>query len=55
MLIQPYIENAVWHGLRYKEKGGFLRVEVRQKEDVLQVVVEGNGIGRERSKGMGRA
>ena len=26
MLIQPYIENAVWHGLRYREEKGYLKV-----------------------------
>ncbi|MEZ4828115.1 MAG: tetratricopeptide repeat protein [Bacteroidia bacterium] len=49
MLIQPYIENAIWHGLRYKDEKGFLRVEIRQAENHLLVEVEDNGIGREKS------
>ena len=49
MLIQPYIENAVWHGLRYKESKGFLSVKITQLDDQLHVVIEDNGIGRRRS------
>jgi tetratricopeptide (TPR) repeat protein len=48
MLIQPYIENAVWHGLRYKEEKGYLKV-VLSNGDHLQVIVEDNGIGRKKS------
>jgi tetratricopeptide (TPR) repeat protein len=50
MLLQPYIENAIWHGLRYKEEKGLLEVDVRSKEDnVLEICISDNGIGRKRS------
>lgn len=49
MLIQPYIENAIWHGLRYKETPGVLRVAFRQEGDKLIGIIEDNGIGRKRS------
>lgn len=49
MLIQPYIENAIWHGLRYKEEKGFLRVEMLMEGDMLKVEIEDDGIGREKS------
>lgn len=50
MLIQPYIENAIWHGLRYKEDKGMLRVNIYGNSGNLKVVVEDNGIGRKRSE-----
>lgn len=50
MLIQPYIENAVWHGLRYKEKDGFLEVEIKKEDSQLKVEVIDNGIGRKKSQ-----
>ncbi|MDH6343972.1 two-component system sensor histidine kinase YesM [Parabacteroides sp. PFB2-12] len=50
MLIQPQLENAIWHGLRYKEKDGHLRLSVRQQRNRLCVVVEDNGIGLRQSK-----
>ena len=50
MLLQPYIENAIWHGLRYKEEKGFLIIKVRQiTEDMLEICIEDNGIGRKKS------
>ena len=48
MLIQPYIENAIWHGLRYKEEKGYLKVELKNGEN-LKVIIEDNGIGRKKS------
>lgn len=50
MLIQPYIENAIWHGLRYKEEKGVLKVVYTLSGNSLKVRVEDNGIGREKSK-----
>jgi tetratricopeptide (TPR) repeat protein len=49
MLIQPYIENAVWHGLRYMEEKGKLEVELRLDSNCLLARVADNGIGRKRS------
>jgi tetratricopeptide (TPR) repeat protein len=49
MLIQPYIENAVWHGLRYKETKGKLLLEFRRDKDDLIVKISDDGIGRKKS------
>jgi tetratricopeptide (TPR) repeat protein len=50
MLIQPYIENAVWHGLRYLDgKKGLLRISISRTTDDLLIVIADNGIGRKRS------
>ncbi|NJB36202.1 histidine kinase [Croceivirga sp. JEA036] len=50
MLIQPYVENAVWHGLRYKKEKGFLRIEIQQpSQHELEVTILDNGIGRKQS------
>ncbi len=50
MLIQPHIENAIWHGLRYKEQDGKLSVRLNQEGEYLKITVEDNGIGRTKSK-----
>ncbi|MCB4799304.1 tetratricopeptide repeat-containing sensor histidine kinase [Neotamlana laminarinivorans] len=53
MLLQPYIENAVWHGLRYKKEKGFLQIELKQSNpSQIQIIVADNGIGREKSKAL---
>lgn len=52
MLVQPYIENAVWHGLRYLENKGSLIVNVKQNNDLLTWTITDNGIGRKASAEM---
>ena len=50
MLLQPYIENAIWHGLRYKEDKGFLRIDLRKKDkETVIITILDNGIGRAKS------
>ena len=47
LLLQPYVENAVWHGLMHREQGGTIHIEVTQPhENTLHVVITDNGIGR---------
>ncbi|WP_053969862.1 histidine kinase [Mangrovimonas sp. ST2L15] len=51
MLLQPYIENAVWHGLRYKEEKGWLQIDISYiNRNEIAITISDNGIGRERSK-----
>ncbi|MEE2801296.1 MAG: histidine kinase, partial [Bacteroidota bacterium] len=51
MLLQPIIENAVWHGLRYKKEKGLLKVSFEpHNQSGIKVVIQDNGIGREKSK-----
>ena len=49
MLIQPFIENSVWHGLRYLDEKGKLFVSIQKQEGKLVWTIEDNGIGREKS------
>lgn len=50
MLLQPFIENAIWHGLRYKENKGSLEILLQQpEEDQLQITISDDGIGRRKS------
>lgn len=51
MIIQPYIENAIWHGLLHKETKGKLTVKIeKSSSDCVKVEVEDNGIGREKAQ-----
>ena len=53
MLLQPYIENAVWHGLRYKKEMGHLTITLAQKSRrELTITITDDGIGRHRSKAL---
>ncbi|MBX2924593.1 MAG: histidine kinase [Chitinophagaceae bacterium] len=51
MIIQPYVENAIWHGLLHKESSGELTITVSmQSAGMLLCVIEDNGVGRARAK-----
>lgn len=50
MLVQPFIENAIWHGLRYLDHQGKLDVAVKSEGGQVIMLVNDNGIGRERSQ-----
>jgi sensor histidine kinase YesM len=50
MLVQPYVENALWHGLMHKAGGRKLYIEFKMiSEEVFACIVEDNGIGRKKS------
>ena len=50
LIIQPYVENAIWHGLLHKETNGHLDIRLSlHTEQVLKCVIEDNGIGREKA------
>jgi LytS/YehU family sensor histidine kinase len=46
LIIQPYTENAIWHGLMHKEEKGHLEIELFQREDILCCRITDDGIGR---------
>lgn len=53
MLLQPFVENAILHGLRHKQNGeGQLTIELKIVENKLRVKIIDNGIGREASAKM---
>lgn len=49
MLLQPYVENAILHGLRHKKEKGNLSIQVLRNDNNLFCAIEDDGIGRERS------
>lgn len=50
MLVQPYVENAIWHGLLHKENKGLLTIIfAKNEENELIATIEDNGIGREKA------
>lgn len=51
LMIQPYVENAIWHGLLHKEASGHLSIIISMLGDnMLQCVIEDDGVGREKAK-----
>jgi tetratricopeptide (TPR) repeat protein len=50
MMVQPFLENAIWHGLRYRTEKGFLKLSFKKENQHLKITIEDNGIGIEESK-----
>lgn len=52
MLIQPYVENAIWHGLMHKQDGTERKLEllIEERDNNLFCVIQDNGIGRAKAQ-----
>jgi sensor histidine kinase YesM len=46
LLLQPFCENAIWHGLMHKEKKGNLHIALSMEDHVLHCTITDDGIGR---------
>jgi sensor histidine kinase YesM len=49
LIIQPYTENAIWHGLMNKEEKGHLNIDIEQGNDELLLKITDDGIGRKQA------
>jgi tetratricopeptide (TPR) repeat protein len=50
MILQPFIENAIWHGLiPLRERDGMVKIAFHVKDNMLLCTIEDNGIGRRQS------
>ncbi|AYL95829.1 tetratricopeptide repeat-containing sensor histidine kinase [Mucilaginibacter celer] len=51
LLIQPYVENAIWHGIMNKSGGGMVKIDVKRSVDgnYLVITVADNGVGRQKA------
>ncbi len=50
LLIQPFVENSIWHGLLHKEGDAKLEIDIWDNGKTLHVTVKDNGIGRKAAK-----
>jgi sensor histidine kinase YesM len=50
MIVQPFVENAILHGLNYKETKGNLHVHFSIENDFLTCVIEDDGVGRQKAQ-----
>jgi ligand-binding sensor domain-containing protein/anti-sigma regulatory factor (Ser/Thr protein kinase) len=49
MIIQPYVENSIWHGLLHKKDKGKVVVQIKKIAVGLEISIEDNGVGRQRA------
>ena len=50
MIFQPYLENAIWHGLLHLESEGQLCLRIEQRQNGWYCIIDDNGIGREKAQ-----
>ncbi len=49
MIIQPFIENAIWHGIQHKDGPGHIQVTFAIRDKSLLCTVQDNGVGRQKA------
>jgi len=54
MLVQPFAENAIKHGLKNIDDNGLLNIGFSKKDGLIECVIEDNGIGREQANAINK-
>jgi ligand-binding sensor domain-containing protein len=49
MLVQPFLENSIWHGLLPSEKQGMVRIDIAKARGHIEFIITDNGVGIENS------
>jgi LytS/YehU family sensor histidine kinase len=45
MILQPFVENSIWHGISKMEGEGKILIEIKREEEMINCIVEDNGPG----------
>ena len=49
LLIQPYVENAIWHGLMHKQESGSIFISYKMIDEKIVCTIEDDGVGRKKA------
>jgi hypothetical protein len=49
LILQPFVENSIWHGIQPLDRKGTIKVRISKKESNLVIEIIDNGIGREKA------
>ena len=50
LILQPFIENSIWHGISPKNGKGIIKLSIRKDSEMLLCTIEDNGVGRKSSE-----
>lgn len=53
LMLQPFVENAIWHGMSQKEDKGHITITIRRDGDMLDCIVQDDGPGMKESNAAG--
>ncbi len=48
LILQPFIENSIWHGIAGKESKGHIQIEIKKENEMMVCSVEDDGVGRKK-------
>ncbi len=46
MMLQPFVENSIWHGIAPKPFGGHILIKIDKHNEMIKYIIEDNGVGR---------
>jgi tetratricopeptide (TPR) repeat protein len=49
LMLQPFVENSIWHGISKKQGMGKILIEIKRQDQMLNCIVEDDGLGRSQS------
>jgi len=49
LLLQPFVENSIWHGIATKQGAGKILIKIEKENEMIKCIIEDDGIGRARS------
>ncbi len=49
LILQPFVENSIWHGLKHKKEKGKIKIEIKEENNSIVCSIEDNGVGREQA------
>jgi|GEM_PF-1449907 len=50
LILQPYVENAIWHGIKPKKEPSLLKITAEKENKMLKCTIEDDGVGREKAQ-----
>ncbi len=50
LILQPFVENSIWHGLNGKKSGGKISIRIQKHDAMLHCTVEDNGVGMQKQQ-----
>ena len=45
LILQPFVENSIWHGISKKATKGNISISIRKEGDMINCIVEDDGVG----------
>ena len=49
-ILQPFVENSIWHGLAKKDSPGTIQIKISKEGEMLTCIIDDDGVGRNQNK-----